>query len=818
MIGMMFKPFFKKFFGIFVCMTVVSMLSIALLIAFGSTIYNVKKTFETYLSDYGDTDAVIEIPYTEKAALAGLGEVEGVEGVEYRLTMDAFLQKANGRTLTARIFTFKDDGSSLFDRYVLEHIPASADMINVSVVRKFALNNDFKVGDTFKVGYFGEYLDFFINEIIETPEAIQARANNYVWSDNTDFGYIYVCESQLNKAIDQLAALVSNKIETDEAFAQKYYDTVDAIGDAFPDIIRQVAVNGFSNQYTNQLLVKGASDLSQEETVRIVKGYLEEQGITVKGATENHNMFYYVYVEHAIEQVQVASIFLPVFFYVVTMIVIGLFVNQIIKTMTPQMGIMMSVGVEKKSMVSIFSVFSLAMAIAAGVFGSLIGFFLNRMLTATMIKVYSIPTIPFAVNAVIVALSVLFLAIMAQITTLISCRAIFRITPKDAMISNEAARKPLSPRLERIIERSPMSLKLSLNSIAQNPRRFFVSVFSIFAASVIILLSLFFHASKAELMAQSVERRLSFDAQVYMTSVADEAFVEEVRAQESVKDLLDCYYNYLEASSLDGEKHTYLECLAFDEREDTSLVAIPDGRAKGTVSIRKEGIVLPKTTAKLLGVKKGDRIEVNGVSVEVSDVSYQYFHPIAYLSKTQMEAFGASYISSFLVDLEEEESFLDYMSKNNSAFTVFTSNLSKDLQLSFNSMDPMIYILILFSLLMGFVILTIMSQNTLMEQKRQISVLRAVGFTIFDISNLWTIQSISQWLLSSFFAIPVASLAAVILFKIVSSASQIYPFIFSASAVLFTMAFVFGIILISHGISMWTIKRWNLADNTRSRE
>ena len=74
-----------------------------------------------------------------------------------------------------------------------------AEKLNVSVIRKFAYNNNFELGQTIKVGYLDFYLEFYINEIIETPEAIQARANEYVWSDNTDFGYLYINDYILDK-------------------------------------------------------------------------------------------------------------------------------------------------------------------------------------------------------------------------------------------------------------------------------------------------------------------------------------------------------------------------------------------------------------------------------------------------------------------------------------------------------------------------------------------------------------------------------------------------------------------------------------------
>ena len=119
---------------------------------------------------------------------------------------------------------------------------------------------------------------------------------------------------------------------------------------------------------------------------------------------------------------------------------------------------------------------------------------------------------------------------------------------------------------------------------------------------------------------------------------------------------------------------------------------------------------------------------------------------------------------------------------------------------------------------MAFVILSIMGQNALMEQKRQLSIFRLIGFKVIDISNFWTIQSVTQLVFASIFAIPLGALSSVWLFSMSSSAAQNYPFIFDVRFVLIAFLFVLFVIILSHLLSMFTIKRWNLADNTRCRE
>ena len=825
MIKIMFKPFFKKYIGLFISMVFVSMLSIALLIGFVSTTTNLKATYQSYLQDYENVQGVVKINLNLRSHFSGLQDVEGVQTVDMRLTLDAYLKKSDGRIITARVYSFNEKENNLFNRYVLESGAKSDTIPNISVVRKFAENNNFKLGDTIKLGYFNKFIDFHISEIIETPEAIQARANDYVWSDNTDFGYLYVSEFELDKALHELSILIHNECESNPAYKEYYEKVVANIGADIPDLADEVLIGeNYATKFTNQLLIHAKEGYSEKDVMANVKAYLdnlrlvksEEFNLDIKQTTEAHQMFYIIYIENAIRQLNIASIFLPVFFYVVTMIVIALFINQIIKAMTPDIGVMMSIGVSPKNIIVIFLAFTGLMAVCAGILGIGTGIGINALLVNVMRRVYSMPTISTAIHPLITVLALISLFVFTEITTMIACQRIFKITPKDATLNNEAKRKPLPKWLAKIIDKSPMSIKLSLNSIAQNFRRFFVSTFSIFAGFVIIILSLFFYASKTELMDQTLNRRFTFDAQIYFLQKDDE-IAAKLEEQDFVLKIEDCLYTYVEAEK-NGNK-TYLECLAFDANSEKGLVTIPNQKGKGNIKIEEEGIIISDTQAKALGVKVGDFINVGEQKIKVSAISKQYFHPIAYLSRTELERITDKSITSILVNTNNENALLNYLNNNTAGcLTVFTNSLSKDIHGIFDSIDIFIYIMIAFSLGMAFIILAIMSQNALMEQKRQLSVLRAIGFRIRDISNVWTLQSVSQLFFSTLFALPIGFLVSMLLFKACSSSAQVYPVIFSIKYSLFAFGFIFVIILASHFIAMGNIRSWNLADNTRSRE
>ena len=818
MFKIMFRPFFKKFVGLFISMTFVSLLSIALLTSFGSTITNLRKTYTNYLQEYGDIDEQVDAKITKREKLLSISDIEDVEAVDARLTIDAYLKKGN-RSIISRLFSYNEAENKVFKRYVLESGEKSETEPNLSVTRKFAKNNNFKVGDTLEIGYFNYYIKFHVAEIVETTEGIYPRANNYIWSDNQDFGYLYIDEVELNEALLQIAEWVKNMLLTDPQFEAAYEKVIGAFGINVPDF-RTLDENYVKN-YANQALVKNKAGADNGAVLEKIDAKMKEQEVNVKSSSTGAMLPYRLYMDNVLKQLKVASLFLPIFFYSVTMVVIGLFMNQIIKTMTAQIGVLMSIGIDKKDIISLFTMFAFLMAITAGLLGVPAGFGINVMMAKIMIEAYSIPFITSKVSVLFAAISIVILVIFAEIATLISCSAIMRITPKDACIANESKRKKLPKWLSKFIDKAPMNIKLGTNSIAQNPRRFFVSTFAVFAALVLILLTGFFYVAKEELIDQSVNRRMCYDAQIYMTSKEEnDDFYNKLKTQSYVDEIEDCYYTYAKATFNDGEG-IYLECLAID-MDAGNLVNIPDIKGKGTIHIQETGLVLPKTDAKRLGVQKGDYLLINDKQILITDISYQYFHPITYLSKAQMDELGLQCVTSYLINVSDnggDDELLNYLASNGvQCLTVFTSSLAKDLHGIFNSVNVMLIIMIGFSLGMSFIILSIMSQNALMEQQRQLTVFRAIGFTIMDISNVWTLQSVLQMLLSALIAIPAGAGFAILLFKMCSSASQTYPFILHWGVIGMAVAFVLLVILACHLIAMRAIKKWNIADNTRCRE
>ena len=311
---------------------------------------------------------------------------------------------------------------------------------------------------------------------------------------------------------------------------------------------------------------------------------------------------------------------------------------------------------------------------------------------------------------------------------------------------------------------------------------------------------------------------MNYDCQVYLNGNDDEGLINDIKNEDCVSKYLDCYYSYVEAKATNGQSE-FLECLAFNPNENKGMVNIPDINGNAYISLLEEGIIIPKSHAKELSVNQGDSIYINNKKVKVIGISYQYYHPIAYLSKTQFLSLSANYVSSLLLNTNDEVRLSQFLSlKTNQSLLVFTSSLNKNLHRIFDTLDVFLLIMVVFSLSITLVILFVMNKSALIEQIYQLSLYRALGFRISVISKLFAFQHLVQLVIATFVAIPLSILSSNILFSLASSIRQTYPLIVSFPLILIALLFIILVIAVCHIFAMNKVKRIDIASNLRSSE
>ena len=162
---------------------------------------------------------------------------------------------------------------------------------------------------------------------------------------------------------------------------------------------------------------------------------------------------------------------------------------------------------------------------------------------------------------------------------------------------------------------------------------------------------------------------------------------------------------------------------------------------------------------------------------------------------------------------------IKYLSnKDGYLYTVYTSRSYADIVKTFNTYDLAAWIIIGFAIIIGFVIVWNTSLTNLLEQRKKLCLIKALGYQNSEISRNWFIQSIIQFIVSLVIGFPIGIYIARVALKKISTIDREYIFVNDIKMYILTAIIVLIYITISHIIVMNIFKKWNISEEIKDRE
>ena len=814
MVRRLLLPLIWSFKGLFLTMTLACFLAIGIFSGLGSAITNLEQSYSHYLEDYRAPDLSFSFDFTFEADL-DVKDIDGVKGSSNRLSLDGDIKTNEGKSFPVRLSTYETKDHTL---YFHTEISEKEGIANVYVSKGFATYHGVAVGQEVELGYFGCYFPAYISALVDAPETLYARQNAAIWSDGRDFGLLYLEKSQISVATSSLAKSIDARRNADPDFKAAFDDYLKVNFGVAPSDLSSISrtLGRILTSMANELWVYVEEAANQEICKEKVEERLRKDGVSLISSSYRAELPYDSYLTSAISQLKTISLYLPIFFCIVTLVIIALFTRQIIIRWSRQIGILSSLGIDKSAVLLLFSCFALSMCLLSGVLGSLLGGLLSWYVSGVFAEIYAIPLMMTAFHPLLALASFGILCAVGQVATLFACLSIFSLSPVEAIGSN-VDRRHENPRwVDKIIARRKTGMGLALSSIFQNKGRFLASSISMMAATAVLLVCSLFLASKDELVRQTATERLDYDCQVYFSERVDESLYREFAAQSFIEMIEPAEFAFLEVSSDHGSATLETIGLIGNERK---LIHVPSPFGNSEQEYSGQGIVLPSSIASSLDVKTGDSVSVNGAKIMVSSLSRQYFHYQGFLTQGEMLEAGVDSVSTFFVNTNDEAALRNYLSDIPvRSMVVSSSALSEDLYFRYGGINALLIILMTMALALTLAILSMMTLNALLERKRSISILRCLGMNLMEVGQSFFFQGIIELILALAFGLPSAILVASALLKSMSSASLTYPLLLGFAPFAFSIGVVALVLVASLLSSLISIRKWNLSDNLRAKE
>ena len=510
------------------------------------------------------------------------------------------------------------------------------------------------------------------------------------------------------------------------------------------------------------------------------------------------------------------SIFMPMVFFIIILIVVFMFMSLIIKQSRREIGILRALGFSKTSIKMLYCEVNFIVSVFSIVLGSVIGYCLMRYVGDYYKDFFPLPDFTFRVNIGMCLLSAVLTIVVGQISTLISTGTISKILPSEA-ISRPAPETAEIPKiLQKLTAKSSPMTKFSVATMLRNKMRFAFSVICISASVMMIFSALAFITSKNYLLHQLYDERINYDCQIFFKADPDDDFMQSMSDLPFVKDVQKMPYYQADFTFNGKTKSAVVNGLD----KNTELVGVYD-RNNQKLAVPEQGIILEKHLAEELGADIGDTVDIDGVPVKIEKISDQSISRFQYMSYQAAEKLGDVTLGSVICNISEndEQKLLGFLTEDdNYLYTVFTRLSYQGNEKIFKTYDLAAWIIIGFAIVIGLVIVINTAQTNLLEKKRELCVLRTLGFQHSEVSRKWFVQSFLQFVCSCIIGLPSGIYIAKTTLQKLSTEGREYVFANSFNEYIFTILLVLAYMVISHFIAMHSMKKWDMVESIKDKE
>lgn len=782
-------------------MSILSTVGVMSVIAFGGVSDSMTQNFNAYVEKSHTPDGFVTTGFVEMTDELK-AEIEGIESLD-GYTFNAMLPAATyivdkNESKSSQLFTFERD--QLYVPTIVSEITYSDTLPNVFLENNFATENDIKNGSIIELGYEEQSLQAHVVGRISFPDTLKYGASKDTAANNKNFGRIYMEKSQMLPVISELIDMLKDEADIDIS---------ELVGDM--EKLKQALAEGtqtFGNYF--HLYTKDGYD--SNETVRDLTKILENNEYQVMDHYTFKETAIYSYVFTNVDSFGAIGKIVGLAIFGIMILIITLFLNQILKGMMHDIGIFNAVGFKREDVMLLLAGFTFIISVIGSILGIISGNLLGNSIDNLASSIFKYPLTVTQWRPIPTLIGVGATLLVSQIATFFSVFTILKLTPVQALSENPSDKVKMTDRLDKVLKKAPPTTKLAINSITRKPKKYITSFVAILASLFLIFMAFTFRTSYQVALDQTFKKCLNYETQIVLVS-GDEDFEDEL-TNLGVTDIEKCEYARITIEYKGKTFDTVLQGLELDSNKITIPKKFYDSNP-----LPEDGIVVNKNIAMNLNIKANDTIKVDGHDVKVAYISNFETYAVCLCNIAKIKEYAKTTYPSYFVSGADKETIIHYMSNYHYDSSVsFKEDTMAYFSNNFAPMQSVTLIFVAISMMLGALIVILMNQTALTEQKRDISVLRSIGFSVNGISNLWSVQSISQFIFASLIGIPLSVLATKFLMKFVATAISCVGAYISWLNILLTLVCVAAFMIVSHSACMLIVKKWNIADNTKNRE
>lgn len=446
----------------------------------------------------------------------------------------------------------------------------------------------------------------------------------------------------------------------------------------------------------------------------------------------------------------------PVLFFLVAALISLTSMTRMVEEQRTSIGTMKALGYSKGAIASKYIGYALLATAGGSVIGVLIG---EKILPYIIVYAYGIlyqhlPKIlvPYdwgyaAMASGAAVFCTLFATVMACYKELEAQPAVLMRPP-----APKNGRRVFLERIGVVWRHLNFTWKSTIRNLMRYKKRFFMTIFGIGGCMALMLVGFGLKDSCYEIAKLQFAEIQFYDGSIYLEEDITEEQQDELEAALKSEEQISRYMkaNMQNITLVNGKKECAAYECVFGSVEDIPwFVDFHDRRSKERYELTDDGGIISEKTAKLLGVKQGDTIEIKdeekgNKQVKVTQICENYMgHYIYFTPACYEEVYGEEpEYNSILFEVEDSDVNADLekigrnLLKQDGALSVsYTHDIEKQLDDMLRSLNLVIVVLIISAGMLAFVVLYNLNTVNIAERKRELATLKVLGFYNMEVAE-----------------------------------------------------------------------------------
>lgn len=454
---------------------------------------------------------------------------------------------------------------------------------------------------------------------------------------------------------------------------------------------------------------------------------------------------------------RIGEVFPIVFFIIATLISLTT-MSRMVEEQRVQIGTLKALGYTKAQIMSKYVIYSLLASVVGGLLGATFGlYFFPSVIISMYQMMYELYNIVLEFNVYYTVLGVGIMALCIVGATIYTAYKELASTPAEMMRPKapKAGKRVLLERIPFIWKRLNFTQKVTIRNMFRYKKRFLMTIIGIAGCTAMILAGFGLKDSVSNVMDFQYVDVYDYDMMIALkntlTSEETKNLISDFENKEEIEACIPVYMSAEDVKHNDLKQEAQI-VVTNNQEELQKAIRLKDVKTGTKLNLTNDGVILSDKLAELTESKIGDEIilsdsDGNEYKAKVDGITEHYISHYVYMTeefynKTFQDIYEPNILlTQYQGELSEEvESKLsEELLLNSKVMAVtLTEYLMTMMDETLESLNLVVYVLIVSAGLLAFIVLYNLSNVNISERIRELATIKVLGFYDKEVYNYVT--------------------------------------------------------------------------------